>query len=85
MAKSLQDVLIDKMYETQEQYEAILEVRAENRSTLNSLIKQGILSEEQAEQVREVYPERNPRKSPEERAADLEAQAQALREKAQAA
>lgn len=80
--KDLAAQLIDKMFEYQETYEEVLSKREVNRRSLRDLMAQDLLTDEQAGQVLEVYPERAPRKSPEERAADLEAQAVAIREKA---
>jgi hypothetical protein len=63
MAKSLEERLIDRMYELEETYRVTLEQRATNRRSLRDLLTQGMLSEEQAIAVEEHYPERAPRGS----------------------
>jgi hypothetical protein len=57
-AKTLQDELIDTMYELQETYESLLETRAANRRSLRDLMSQGKMSEDQTDAILEVYPER---------------------------
>lgn len=80
--KALQDVLIDKMYELQEQYDGVLATREKNRRTLRDLAEQGVLSDEQTAQVYEVYPERAARKTLAERAQEAADRAEELRAKA---
>ena len=80
--KDMAALLIDKMFELQEQYEAVLSVREKNRRTLRDLADQGLLSPEQADQVYEVYPERAPRKTLAERAEEARARAEELAAKA---
>lgn len=61
--KSLEDRLIDRMYELEETYRSVLEQRTINRRSLRDLLIQGLLSDEQATAVEETYPERAPRGS----------------------
>lgn len=57
-AKSLEERLLDKMYELDEQYRTILETRASNRTVLRDLVKQGVLTPDQNDAINEMYPER---------------------------
>ena len=61
--KTLEERLIDKAYELQEQYQGLLEIRQANRNSLRDLTKQGMLSSEQVTEVNEIYPERAARGS----------------------
>lgn len=62
-AKGLDERLIDRMFELEEQYRNILEARTRNRNSLRDLANDGMLSAEQAAAVRETYRERAPRGS----------------------
>jgi hypothetical protein len=57
-SKTLEEKLFDKMYELDEQYRAVLDTRASNRTVLRDLVKQGVLTAEQDAAVNEMYPER---------------------------
>lgn len=61
--KSLEDRLIDRMHELEESYRNTLEARARNRRSLRDLLLDGMLSDEQALAVEEIYPERAARGS----------------------
>lgn len=61
--KSLEERLIDRMHELEEQYRETLDSRAKNRRSLRDLLSEGMLSNEHAAQVEEIYPERAPRGS----------------------
>ena len=61
--KTLEDRLIDRMYELEEQYRDILDARAANRRSLRDLVSQGMLSNEQVTAINEIYKERAPRGS----------------------
>lgn len=62
-AKQLEDRLIDRMHELEEQYREVLEARARNRSNLRNLMLDGMLTEEQSATVEEIYPTRAARGS----------------------
>lgn len=65
---TMTQVLIDKGHELQEEYAAILSQRAANRRSLKDLDLQGLLSEEEAVAMEELYPPRE-RRSEEDRLA----------------
>ena len=75
---TLQQQMIDKGHELQEQKRQLLDQIAANRRSLRDLAVQGMLSEEEFLAVEEMYPERSA-KTDEERLAEAEEKAEALR------
>jgi len=80
MANTLQSQLIDKAHEITEGISQLTEQRAANRRSLRDLATQGMLSEEEYATVEEIYPTREA-KTDEERLAEAEEKAAALRER----
>jgi len=69
MPKGMAEILIDKGHELQETYDGLLQQRAANRRSLKDLDVQGLLTDEEAQAVEELYPQRE-RKTEEERLAE---------------
>lgn len=75
--------VLDDGWKLRESYNDLLKARKANREELRNMAAQGRLSDEQTLDLEELYPEReNTRRSAEERAAELEARAAEIREKA---
>jgi hypothetical protein len=79
-APTLQQQLIDRGHALQEEAAALTEQKAANRRSLRDLATQGLLSEDEAIAVEELYPSRES-KTDEERLAEAEERAAALRER----
>jgi hypothetical protein len=79
-AATLQEQLIDRGHAIGEEIKALTDQRAANRRSLRDLAVQGLLDEEQTELVEELYPTREG-KTDEERLAEAEEKADALRAK----
>lgn len=56
--KSLDERLIERMLQLEENYRDVLEARAKNRASLRNLLDEGMLTPDQETAVLEVYPPR---------------------------
>lgn len=61
MADELMQSLFDQAYKLREERQAIIEQQAAVRGSLRNLSASGVLSEEQEEEVRELFPPRTRR------------------------
>lgn len=60
-AKTMGEILLNKGHELQEEHKALLAKRAANRRSLRDLDAQELLTEDESDQVGELYPERRTR------------------------